>query len=136
MLGKSTKRKHSAATRYKRTLVRLGIPAIGSGLLASAKEVLWGIRNIHKARNMLANNYELGELHLSRGHVGDALLRFHIVTALDGTHVQGWLGIARAYAVQGKKLHALKALERVLKLSPGLPAALELRARLEAPAAA
>lgn len=92
------------------------LQAIAENLLRQ----LFGLtKGWHKQRDILQNNYNLGQEHLNLGHYRDAVFRFKIVTWIDPNYFGAWYGLGCAYLGIGEKSPARQALKKALQLKPG-----------------
>lgn len=74
--------------------------------------------NLDRARDLVRNNFELGQRHFKLGNIRDAALRFRLVTWMEPSHAEAWYYLGRCRLLEGQKGQAARALEKALALSP------------------
>ena len=82
------------------------------------KSLLDLMQKWEKFRDIVKNNYELGRLHLGRGNLKDALLRFKFVLWLAPMHVDAMYYLGATYMALGNKKAAAECFAKVLKFKP------------------
>lgn len=77
------------------------------------------LKNWEKFKDIVKNNFELGQRHLALGNYNDAVLRFRLVIWLDPKHMQAWYYLGATYMAKGDKKKAAEAFRKALELKPG-----------------
>lgn len=84
------------------------------------------INSLHKMKDILGSNFELGKKHFALGNFDDAVMRFKFVTWLDAKHANAWYWLGKSYLAQDNKPQGLAALKKAIKLRPTLQEAIDL----------
>ncbi|MBY0407968.1 MAG: methyltransferase domain-containing protein, partial [Rickettsiales bacterium] len=71
-----------------------------------------------KFKDILLNNYELGQQHLRMGNLQDAVMRFRFVLWLDPKYKDAWYYLGCSYMAARNIRAAQKAFQTALKLHP------------------
>lgn len=64
------------------------------------------------------NNYKLGLVHLERGNLKDAILRFRMVGWFEPGHAPAWYQLGRAYLLNNRTSAAVAAFRKALRINP------------------
>lgn len=86
------------------------------------------LKQWQKSRDIIKNNFELGQRHLALGNLNDAWLRFKFVVWLEPMHVAAWYYLGATYMAKGDKKKAAAAFRKSLELKPGNEEAIYLLA--------
>lgn len=90
------------------------------------QQIVTWFKQWDKAKDIIKNNFELGQRHLSLGNLNDALLRFKFVVWLDPNHANAWYHLGATYMAKGNRGKAAVAFRKALELKPGNEEALYL----------
>ena len=100
--------------------------SIGNSLQKLKTDLCVFIKNLHKMKDILGSNFELGKKHFALGNFDDAVMRFKFVVWLDAKHSNAWYWLGKSYLAQDNKPQALIALKRAVKLKPTWQEAVDL----------
>lgn len=76
------------------------------------------VKQLDRFKDIIENNYALGQSHLLRGNLQDAVLRFRFVLWLDAKYKQASYFLGCSYLAQGDVRRAREALLKALKQDP------------------
>lgn len=96
---------------------------LGARLARLWNGLVRALRDVHRIRDIVKNNYELGVKHYRLGNIDDAMLRLSFVTWLEPHHAQAWYWLGLSYLAAEKKRAAKKAFLRALAIKPDWPEA-------------
>jgi predicted TPR repeat methyltransferase len=77
------------------------------------------LASFSRLKNLGNANYETGVLHLSRGNVADAILRFRVCLYFQPQNYMAHYNLALCYINQGNTAKAITELQKTLAINPG-----------------
>ena len=83
------------------------------------KKILNYAQHWEKFKNIVENNYVLGQDHMRRGNIKDAIFRYKFVIWLEPKYKDVWYHLGCAHMVAANIAAAKDAFAKALKLNPG-----------------
>lgn len=95
------------------------------------------IKNCREARVKLKDipgtNYKLGLLHMRRGNISDAIMRFRMVTFLMPGKIEAYYNLGRCLVLAGEDDNAVKQFEKVVEMDANFSDAAYMLEKLKNP---